>query len=319
VELKDINRIAVVGAGLMGHGIAQVFALAGYSVGLFDQDPQVLQAAPDRIRADLTVFVEQGLASADQADSCLELVRPCPDLAEACRPAQVIVESVPENLALKQAVFQRLESHCGPETLLCSNTSGLPISRIGQDLAFPGRVVGTHFWNPPHVVPCVEVIKGAHTDRRAFDLALELMRAVDKEPVKVLKELPGFLGNRIQMAVFRESLALLEQGVASAEDIDRVVRYGFGMRLPFVGPLEVMDLAGHDMGIQVMDNLMPEISRAAEVPPVMTKMVARGDLGAKTGRGFYEWDPERTVAVTRRRDLGLLELMSLVKRLDRDQ
>ena len=319
MELKDINRIAVVGAGLMGHGIAQVFALAGFPVGLFDQNPQVLRAAPDRIRDNLAVFTEQGLVTPLQAESCLERVDLCPDLAAACGPAQVIIESVPENLALKQAVFQRMESLCGPETLLCSNSSGLPIGLIAQRVVDPGRVVGTHFWNPPHVVPCVEVIKGAGTGRPAFDLAAELMRAVGKEPVKVLKDLPGFLGNRIQMAVFRECLSLLEQGVASAEDIDRVVRYGFGLRMPFVGPLEVMDLAGHDMGIQVMGNLMPEISRATEVPSVMTRLVAGGDLGAKTGRGFYEWGPERTTAVTRRRDRGMMELINLVKRLDQDR
>ncbi len=171
--------------------------------------------------------------------------------------------------------------------------------------------MGTHFWNPPHAVPCVEVIKSEFTLEEAFHTILDLMKKVGKEPIPVLKDIPGFLGNRLQLALFREALSLFQQGIARPEDIDRVVKYSFGSRFPFIGPFETMDLAGHDLGREVQKYLFPELCSDLKPLGVLKRMVDDGLLGVKAGKGFYEWTDERIKDTIHRRDLGLLTLAKL--------
>jgi 3-hydroxybutyryl-CoA dehydrogenase len=236
-------------------------------------------------------------------------------MSALCKDADIIIEAVSENLDLKKSVFTNMERLASQHTILCSNTSGISIGKISEGLQFKERVIGTHFWNPPHVVQCVEVIKSKFTSEEVFNATVNLMRKVGKEPVRVLKDIPGFLGNRLQLALFREALSLVEKGIAAPEDIDRVVKYSFGSRLPFIGPLETMDLAGHDLGYKVWKYLLPDLSSDLTTLNALKRMVDDGLLGVKTGKGFYEWNDENIKEVTNRRDLGLLELMKIRNKL----
>jgi 3-hydroxybutyryl-CoA dehydrogenase len=244
MDCNDIRRIGVLGAGLMGPGIAQVFASAGLHVNIHDADTATLDTVKERMADNFKPFIELNMASSRDRDQCLELVTISRSLESLCSGAQVIIEAVSEDMAVKRKVYAELERYAGTDAILASNTSALSITEISTALQHKGRFLGSHFWNPPQIVPCVEVIMGASTDREVFDTLYALMEKVHKAPVRVLKDLPGFLGNRLQHAMWREAVYLREQNIASAEDIDRVVKFGFGFRMPFVGPLETADLAG---------------------------------------------------------------------------
>jgi 3-hydroxybutyryl-CoA dehydrogenase len=315
MKVEDIENVGVLGAGLMGHGIAQVFGSKGYGVNLFDKDQRMLESAPGRIRKNLQVFLELELAQESHIEDCLNNINLCQDISELCKDADIIIEAISENLELKKSVFADMEKATSQHTILCSNTSGISIGKIGKNLQFKERIIGTHFWNPPHVVQCVEVIKSEFTSEETFDTIVNLMRTVGKEPVRVLKDIPGFLGNRLQLALFREAVSLAVNGIAAPEDIDRVVKYSFGSRLPFVGPLETMDLSGHDLGYEIWKYLLPDLSTDLTTLNALGRMVDDGLLGVKTGKGFYKWNDESIKEVTARRDLGLLELMKIRNKL----
>jgi len=251
MKLEEIKNVGVVGAGLMGHGIAQVFGSKGYRVNLFDKDQGMLESAPNRIRKNLQVFLEMKLTKESDVEQCLQNINLCYDMSAVCSGADIMIEAVIENLEVKKSVFAEMERLTSQQTILCSNTSGISIGRISEGLQFRDRVIGTHFWNPPHVVPCVEVIKSEFISEEVFHTIVDLMKELGKEPVRVLKDILGFLGNRLQLALFREALSLVEKGIAAPEDIDRVVKYSFGSRLPFIGPFETADLAGIDLGYEV--------------------------------------------------------------------
>ena len=311
MEAEEIKAIGIVGAGLMGHGIAQVFGMKGYRVNLYDKDPGTLKDAPGKIRENLQLFLEAESINNSDLESCMKNINLCHRVADLCKGMDVVIESVSEKLEVKQLVFSELERYTSPQTLLCTNTSGIRIAKISEGLKNKNRVVGAHFWNPPHTVPCVEVIKSEYTSDEAFQTILDLMKRVGKEPVRVLKDIPGFLGNRLQLALFREALSLFQQGIASPEDIDRVVKYSFGSRFPFIGAFETMDLAGHDLGHEVQNYLFPELCSDLKPLNVLKRMVEDGLLGVKTGKGFYEWSDEKIRDTIRRRDLGLLTLAKL--------
>jgi 3-hydroxybutyryl-CoA dehydrogenase len=309
MELDDIRRIGVVGAGLMGHGIAQVFASAGYEVALYDVDTATLNAAKDRIAGNFRPFIELELAVPEDIDRCLERITLCRTLSALSQGAHVIIEAILEDLGLKQATYAEIEAHAGPETLLASNTSAISITQISEALKVKGRFMGTHFWNPPHVLPCVEVIRGRHTEDGPFETVYALMEKVGKVPVRVLKDVPGFLGNRLQHAMWREAVSLCESGIASAEDIDKVVKYGFGARMPFIGPLETADLAGLKLTHDIHQYLFPYLENARTASPLLGKLVADGATGVKAGKGFYEWSPEKVQEIIRKRDTVLLRIL----------
>jgi 3-hydroxyacyl-CoA dehydrogenase len=315
-EPRPEPRAAVVGAGTMGHGIAQVLALAGYRVRLWDENPQALAGAPAKVAASLAVFQELGLVSPEQAGACLSRLEAAASLADACGGASVVIEAVIEDLALKRALFVRLEDAAAPDALLISNTSALRISDIAADMKQPWRLVGLHFWNPPQVIPCVEVVRGAETSEEVFAAAAELVARIGKEAVKVQKDLPGFLGNRMQHALQREAMSLVESGVASAEDVDRVVKYGFGLRLAFMGPLERSDLGGLDVTLRVQEYLLPHLDNRTTPSPLLAQKVAQGELGFKSGRGYYDWSPAKAEAALAKRDRVLLLISRLLKDLD---
>jgi 3-hydroxybutyryl-CoA dehydrogenase len=311
--LEDIKNIGIVGAGLMGHALAQMFSLKGYKVNLFDHDQEILDQVPKRVHRNLKAFIELGLVDELEAETCVNNIALCHDIRDIySREDCIIIEAAIENLETKKGIFAKLEKIVAPETILTSNTSAISITEISRDLKFRERVVGTHFWNPPHIVPCVEVIKSEFTSQETFQTVIAFLKKVGKEPVSVLKDVQGFLGNRMQHALWREAISLVEKGIATAEDIDRVVKYSFGLRLAFIGPLETADLAGLDLTLDVQKDLFPELENSKKPSGMLTRMVERGETGVRTGKGFYEWSPGKIEQKINQRDHVLLKILNEV-------
>jgi len=306
-------EVAVLGLGTMGHGIAQCFAVKGHRVRLFDADPETLASAPARIRRNLDVFLDLALIEPAEAEACLANLAPCDGLDSLAQGADLIIEAVSEDLELKRRLFAQLEALAGPEAILATNTSALSIGLISQNLQRPERVVGLHFWNPPHVLPCVEIIRSRFTSEQVFEAAAALIQAIGKEPVRVLKDVPGFLGNRMQHALQREAMNLVDKGIASPEDVDRVVKYGFGPRLAFIGPLERADQGGLDVTYQVQSFLLPHLDNSTRPSSSLEAKVREGRFGLKTGQGYYDWPPDRVERTLRERDRLLIRILSLVR------
>ncbi len=308
--------IAVIGVGTMGHGIAQVFALAGHRVRIFDEHPGALASAPGRIRANLDLLIERGMLSADAADEALARLVRAASVEEAVGGAELVVEAVFENLALKHRVLAQIEAACPPDAVIASSTSNYRAAALASALGRPERFLVTHFWSPPHIIPLVEVVPSAKTAPATVERAQELLRAAGRRPALIRRDLPGFVGNRLQHALRREAIALVDQGVASPEDIDLIARLSFGLRLPVTGPLETADLGGLDLSLAIQTSLLPELDRSTEPTPTLRAKVARGELGAKAGRGFFAWTAEDHARRVRRRDRALLDLLSLVEAYD---
>ena len=308
MKAEEIERISVVGAGLMGHGIAQEFALAGYDVHLNDLTEEGLRQAADKVRCNLEMLVGMGLVSRNQADSAPSRFHTTTALSEAVREADVVIEAVFEDLALKQRIFAELDRACPERTILASNTSTFMPSKLASATRRPDRVLVTHYFNPPHLLPLVEVVPGKETSDETVTAITDLLAKVGKRPALVQKEVPGFIGNRLQAALIREALSLVEQGVATPQDVDTVVKNGFGRRLSCAGPFEIFDIAGWDLVEAVVSQLFPEIDSSPEVPRWLREKVERGELGLKTGKGFHEWTPESAEALRRRIAQALVDI-----------
>ncbi len=286
------ERIAVIGAGLMGHGIAQIFAAAGHKVALHDPDAKILSSAPDRIAAIFTLLAQDpaGQANVSYHD----------DFAAAVADADFVFEAGPEKLEVKRAIFRNLGATTKPQAILCTNTSAIPIGQIGDAVADKSRVVGTHYWNPPHLVPLVEVVQATDTALTTVEKTIALLRAVGKEPVHVRRDIPGFIGNRLQHALKREAIALVADGVCDAETLDTVVKEGFGARMAVLGPLEQSDLVGLNLTLDIHKTLIPDLDRTPGPHPYLEEKVKKGELGMATGRGFRDWTPAQAAAVRKR-------------------
>ncbi len=288
---KDLAkaRIAVIGAGLMGHGIAQVFALAGHEVTITDAVVASLDTVKSRIAANLRDLGEDESAAAR--------VQPCVDVATAVRDADYVVEAVSEDLSLKQKLFADIEHHVRADTILASNTSVIPITSIMQGLSRRERALGTHWWNPPFLVPLVEVIETQWTSPQALAWTMALHQAAGKEPAHVKKDVPGFIGNRLQHALWREAIALVEHGICDAETVDAVVKASFGRRLAVLGPLENADLVGTDLTLAIHNTVLPAIDSRPRPSPYLQQLVADGKLGFKSGEGFRKWSAGQQAAL----------------------
>lgn len=293
--MKEIRNIAVVGAGLMGHSIAQEFAVSGYRVSLNDVSEERLTDARERIRQNLEM-----LGRSDDWDGVASRITFTGDLRTAVEDADLVVEAIVENLEAKRALFAELESICRTDTILASNTSTYLPSQIAEVTKNPERVVVMHYFNPPHVVPLVEVVGGRDTSPETVETVRDLVVSQGKKPVMLEKEALGFIANRLQAALLRECFSLVENGVARPEDIDTVVRSGLGRRLGVAGPFEVFDAAGADVWHAICEQLMPDIESSTEIPPAIARMVERGDYGLKTGRGVYEWTLESSAELRSR-------------------
>jgi 3-hydroxybutyryl-CoA dehydrogenase len=293
------GAVAVIGNGLIGHGVAQIFAAAGTPVRLVGRRTTSLETALGRIRESLGRFQAHGLLTAEAAGAALARIATATDL-DAAAGADLVVEAVTEDIPLKHAIFEWLDRVCAPPAVLASS-SGQPASRLVARVRHRERVVAAHFWNPPQLIPLVEVCAGPETAPDVVPWVTAVLRGVGKQPVVLEREIDGFIGNRLQFALLREALALWAAGVASAEAIDLAVKTSFGRRLAVTGPLESADLGGLDTFRAFSAFLFPGLDRSTEPPAAMAQLVGQGHRGLPSGRGFYDWSARDGGALVARR------------------
>jgi 3-hydroxybutyryl-CoA dehydrogenase len=309
VRLDDIQVIAVIGAGVMGSGIAQTFAHAGYAVRLQARHEETLRAARERIAKNQEAMVRAGLLGEGAARDALARIRTTTSLEEAARGCHFVNESVPEDLSLKREVFAALDRHAPRDAVLSSDTSGLSITAIASATSRPEMVAGLHWMNPPHLMPPVEVIRGERTADPTMDLTCALARRIGRVPLRVERDAPGFLWNRLQLALVREAVHVVEQGIASPETVDLAITAGLGLRWAAVGPLRIMDLAGIATFHAVAAYLYGDLCAATQPNPSLAQKVAAGEMGARSGRGFYAYPPGAADAALAARDAKLFDLL----------
>ncbi len=307
MELSQIKNILVVGSGIMGHGIGQTFALGGYEVTLNDISDDLLERAIRQIRSNLDTFVEFGITTPERAKEALSRIKTSRNLKAAVRESDFVVEALPEVMNLKKRIFEELDEYCPPHTIIATNTSGLSLTEMASGIKREDQAIIAHWWNPPHIIPVVEVVKGHSTSDKTVDLVCQLLVSIGKKPVRILKEVPGFLGNRLQFALYREALHCLNEGVASVEDIDMAVKGTFGFRLPTIGPLETSDFGGLDTFLNIAEYLFKEIDRSTKPPEILREKVEQGKLGIKTGEGFFRYTPQEAEKKIKERDRQFLQ------------
>ena len=300
MKVDEIRRIAVVGAGLMGHGIAQEFALAGYEVHLHSRTEESLQKAVLNIQKNLEQLTGLGQVTHEQAASVPTRIHTTTEFKQAVEDADVVIESVYEEIALKQKIFQDLDIVCPEHTILASNTSSLMPSAFASGTRRPEKVLVAHYANPPYLIPVVEIVPSGETSDETVTTLSDLLTKMGKRPVIVQKEVPGFVLNRLQGALLREALWPVEHGIASPQDVDIAIKNGIGRRWAAAGIFEVFEIAGWDLLMAMASGLLPHLASSPEVPLVLKEKVERGEPGVKTGKGFYEWTPESAEALKQR-------------------
>ncbi|MBW4092645.1 MAG: 3-hydroxyacyl-CoA dehydrogenase family protein [Proteobacteria bacterium] len=303
-------RIAVLGAGLMGHAIAQVFAAAGHAVAVYDPAASSLATLHTRIAANLRQIGGDATA--------LTRVRLSTELHDAVHDADFIVEAALEDLAVKQDLLAQAESLALHNPVIASNTSVIPITRIMQGLQRRGRALGTHWWNPPFLIPLVEVIGTEWTDPDCLQWTMSLHEDIGKTPVHVRRDVPGFIGNRLQHALWREAIALVQAGVCDARTVDTVVKSSFGLRSAVLGPLENADLVGTDLTAAIHQLVLPDLDRSEDVQPYLVNLVADGKLGMKADAGFHTWNDETKARLRARLTRHLIQCRTSLAELDAD-
>lgn len=290
------QQMAIIGAGLMGHGIALTLARAGQYVTISDPHEETLKSAPKRISDSLKSMGvrEEAIARA------LKMIELCSSVRAAVKDADFVFEAAPEKLDLKRRIFDEVEAHAPEKAVLASNTSVIQITKIMEGLKLRGRALGTHWWNPPHMIPLVEVIKTEWTAPEVAQGMMALLTSAGKTPVMVEKDVPGFIGNRLQHALWREAVSLVERGICDAEAVDTVVKSCFGRRLAVLGPLENADLVGTDLTLDIHENVLFDLESRQGPSPYLEQLVRDGKLGMKSGEGFRKWTPEAAEAVRAR-------------------
>ncbi|GAB3328486.1 3-hydroxyacyl-CoA dehydrogenase family protein [Haloplanus salinarum] len=309
------HTVAVIGAGDMGHGFATLFAVKGQTVTLIDHRESNLDDATERIHEVVSFLRAEGETDRDP-DAVVEGIEFTTDVATGVADADLVLESVPEDLSIKQDTYREVAEHAPDTAVLASNTSGIPITDIADAIPeHAGRVVGCHWWYPPYLLPSVEVVRGEETTDETVDRVKDFLDAVDRKPVMVERDVPGFVWNRIQMAIFRESLHLVEEGVTSFEDIDRAIRDGYALRTAAIGPFETIDIAGLDLVRTVLDNLSPHLADDDEASHLFDEYLDEGRGGIHDGAGFYDYDrsPEE---VTHDRDETVMALRRAREQLE---
>lgn len=287
MNVRDIRKITIAGAGTMGYSMADRFASFGYEVTLWNHRQETL----DRAR---------GLISAEQRDNIAYTTAD-----SAFTDFDVLVESITENLDIKLDFYRRLSELAPANSIICTNTSGLSINKLAEAVADPARFLGMHWFNPPTLIPLIEIIRNDQTSDEVAQTIYDLALAVDKKPAIVQKDVPGFAANRLQLAVLREALKLVKDGVISVEDIDAVMKYGLGFRWAALGPLETVDFGGLDTFDHIASYLMPDLADGHEIPELLDAHYKAGELGVKTGHGFYEYPGDTAVEKTAERDRKL--------------
>lgn len=304
-----MEKLSVLGAGLMGHSITLTAAWFEMNVTMQGMDEADLERAEKGLHEKLQLLCDNGLVSEGDKQQIRNRIRTTTSVEEAVDGATFVIEAIPENLALKQDFYQRLDDLCGSDVILASNTSGLSPTAIASRMSRPERMAVTHFWNPAHLIPLVEVVRGEQTNDDTVLRALELLKRMNKRPIEVKKDVPGSVGNRLQYALFREAQYILEQGIASKEDIDAAMTYSLGRRLPVTGPFMTADMGGLDVFDSISNYLFADLSHADRSLETMRQLVDAGKHGQKTGEGFYLWDEEFTQKMNRSREKQLIRFL----------
>jgi len=288
----NIKNISVLGTGTMGHGIALMSAKAGLNVVLYGRSDASLERGFNSIKSSLNRLRGEGKLDDSKCEEILKKIRGVKTIEEAAKDADFIIESLAENLELKQQIFKQLDELCAPEVILSTNTSGLSPTAIAKYTKYPERVVIAHFWNPPQLIPLVEVVPGEKTSQNTMEITMEWVEFIGKKAVRMEKECLGFIGNRLQGALLREALYIVEQGWAKPEEVDKAIEYGHGRRLPVTGPLCSADLGGLDVFYNIASYLNKDLCNSTEPSKLLQSKVEAGNLGSKSGEGIYNWLPE---------------------------
>lgn len=314
--MSEKKRIAILGAGTMGVGIAQMFASAGHEVKLiYVYDDKARSHPVETMTANLNILREEGVLNEEEIQPVLNRVSFTESLEEAAQFAQVLIECIVENLAVKQDYFRQLDALCPPTTILATNTSAISVTEIAEKSVHKDRIIGAHFWNPAYLIPLVEVINTRYAAPAVIDEMCTIFRNAGKMPVVVKKDVPGFLANRMQHALFREAISIVENGIADPEDVDNAIKYGFGMRLGVSGPMEVIDRGGTDLTYSIHKYLFPYIESSTEPSQLLAQLVDEGKLGFKSGEGFQSWSKERIEQSNAELTRGLISVIRSLGRL----
>ena len=305
----QFESATVIGTGMMGPGIAMTLALGGVRTTLLSRREESARQGVKKALDQLTLLAENGLAEAGQAMEARKLLTGSSEFDPAIAGADLVVESALEKMEFKKELFARMDGLAKPAAALASNTSGLSITEIASRCSRPERVLTTHFWNPPHLMPLVEIVRGEKTSVAVAESVRDLLAACGKTPVVVKKDTPGQLGNRLQMALVREAVHIVQEGIADVEAVDLAAKTGFGLRLPVYGILEHQDMVGLDLGTLVVDYVTQDLNNEPGIPRLMREMLDRGEMGVKAGKGFYDWSRKDAEAVKARRDRFVVEFL----------
>ena len=304
-----MEKLAIIGSGTMGHSIALNAAWSGLNVRMYGLNQDDLTKGLEGIKNKLVGLNQHGLISLQDIEAIQSRISVSQSIDDTVAGSSFVIECIPEDLALKQQLFNHLDKICSPDVILATNTSGLSLSLIAAGTKNPERTVITHFWNPAHLVPLVEVLQADKTSEDTFNRTIALLKYMHKKPIEVKREVPGLVGNRLQFALFREAQYLLEEGIASKEDIDAAVTYSIGRRLPVTGPLLSADMGGLDVFASISDYLFDDLSKSDRSFPTLKKLVEQKKLGNKTAEGYYEWDKDFSTRVNQAREKELIRYL----------
>lgn len=304
-----MEKLTVIGSGTMGHSITLSAAWAGINVNMYGLTKTDTAAGITAIRKKLEGLVAHDLICSTEVKEILKNIEVTHAIDDAIKNASFIIECIPEDVQLKKSLFHQLDLNCGTDVILASNTSGLRLSDIANGTRHPERILITHFWNPAHLVPLVEVLRSSDTTEEVFLRTMALLKLMGKKPIEVKKEVPGLVGNRLQFALFREAQHLLDQGIASKEDIDAAVTFGIGRRLTVTGPFMSADMGGLDIFNSVSNNLFESLSNADESYPALKNLVLKKKYGDKSGEGYYQWNEQFSAKINRLREDYLIRLI----------
>ena len=307
MKVEDIKNICNLGTGTMGFSTAVIFATAGYNVRMYGRSEESIARGFKGVKEALQLYCEHGLAQKTDVAAIVGRIKGVTTLEEAAADADFVIESIAEDLQMKQDVFAKLDKICAKHTIFATNTSGLSPTEVARNIGRKDKFVVAHFWNPPHLLPLVEVVPGKHTAQETVDITWQLMEKIGKKPVALNREALGFIGNRLQLALLREALYIVDSGIASMEAVDINMKYSLGRRLATTGPLESADLGGLDIFRNISSYLSADLCNNPGVVPLLQDLVDKGTLGAKTGSGLYDWNPEKLAQIKKIREDNLIE------------
>ena len=292
MKAEEIKNIALLGAGMIGNGLALHFANAGYQVSLYSRTQQTIDKAIEGVKSGLSVLLQKPVGS-DEIEKIVKRITTTTDMAKAVANAPMIIESIAEDLKIKQDAFKALDEMCPRETILATNTSVISITEIASKSKNRDRIVGTHFWFPPYLIPVVEVVKGKDTSDETMERTYQLMKNAGKHPIKCMKDVPGFVANRLQHALWREAISIVEHGIADPATVDEAIKNSIGIRLAVLGPIENADMAGLDLILAIHNTVLKDLEASPNPSPLLKEKVSKGELGFKSGKGFYnQWTAE---------------------------